>query len=389
VSKLSAWRPTAARADGAISVVSIAGFAIALGSSGLILPLLAISSGYDDAAVGIFAAISAISQLGFRLGLPWLLRRFPDRSLIVAANVAMVGSFGLLIVTQSLPAFICAQLLQGSARALFWTASQTHAVRNPGGVVRSLAIVSAMSSVGQLVGPVVAGFVATRSLEAALAVASGFAVLGLVSGLVMVKLPPFAQTERTDGQRMWRRPGVDVACWASYSAGGWRAMISSLIPVALAAAGHPADVIGVLLMISEGTALAASGLLMRHRPPEVAPAIMIGVVLVAGALIGLPFVAAQSVLAALAMSLGGLGSGLLMNLGPALATQSVSPEDRGEAIAVAGTFRAGALLVTPSAAAAALTFVTLPIGLVVSGVVIGTPPVLAALRRARPLPATG
>jgi hypothetical protein len=165
-------------------------------------------------------------------------------------------------------------------------------------------------------------------------------------------------------------------------------MISSLIPVALAAAGQPAEVIGVLLMISEGTALGASALLMRHRPPNVALTIMFGVVLVAGALIALPFVAPVLVVAAAAMSLGGLGSGLLMNLGPALATQSVSEEDRGEAIAVTGTFRAGALFATPSAAAAALTFVTLPIGLVVSGLVIGAPPIIAALRRSRPAPVT-
>jgi hypothetical protein len=81
------------------------------------------------------------------------------------------------------------------------------------------------------------------------------------------------------------------------------------------------------------------------------------------------------------MALGGLGSGLLMSLGPALATMSVSPEERGEAIAVAGTFRAVALLVTPGAAAFAIGFVTLPVGMVVAGLVIGVPPMLAALRR--------
>jgi hypothetical protein len=71
-----------------------------------------------------------------------------------------------------------------------------------------------------------------------------------------------------------------------------------------------------------------------------------------------------------------------MSLGPALATESVSADERGEAIAVTGTFRAAALLVTPAAAAAALTVVSLPIGLVVAALALGGPPILAGLRRA-------
>jgi len=165
-------------------------------------------------------------------------------------------------------------------------------------------------------------------------------------------------------------------------------MAMSLVPAALEAAGQPRQIIGVLMMISEGTALAISAAMVRFRVPDVPLTIQLAVVMITAALVSFPIVASNAVTAALAMALGGLGSGLLMNLGPALATMSVGPEERGEAIAVAGTFRAAALLVTPGAAAVAISVVTLPVGMVVAGLVIGIPPIVAALHRTF-VPATG
>lgn len=371
------------RLDRAAAVVSIAGFSLSLGASGLVLPLLAISAGYDFATVGILTAISAISQLGFRLWLPWLLTRFSDRSMIVAANVFLVGSFGVLLLSADLPIFVFAQLLAGAARALFWTSTQTHAVRSKGNIVQSLSIVQAVGNVGQLFGPPIAGLIAAQSLQAGLVLCLAASAVGLVAGLGMATLPTFPRQPRHTGQqRIWRRPGVDVACWASYSAGGWRAMVMSLVPAALEGAGQPREVIGVLMMISEGMGLAASAALMRFRVPDVRGAIQLSVLMLMGALVSFPIVSGSAPAAALALAIGGLGSGLLMSLGPALATQSVGADERGEAIAVAGTFRAVALLITPGAAAAAIGLVTLPVGMVVAGLVIGVPPIIAALRRA-------
>ena len=136
------------------------------------------------------------------------------------------------------------------------------------------------------------------------------------------------------------------------------------------------------MMISEGTGLAASALLMRVQPRDVRLAIQIAVLMLMGALVAFPVVSAFAPAAAFALAMGGFGSGVLMSLGPALATQSVSADERGEAIAVAGTFRAVALLITPGAAAAAIGLITLPVGMVVAGLVIGIPPIVAALRRA-------
>jgi MFS family permease len=245
-------------------------------------------------------------------------------------------------------------------------------------------MVNAVGNLGQLVGPGLAGVIAAQSLEWGLALCAAASAVGFFAGFGMELLPPFARRPRREGhQRIWRRPGVDVACWASYSAGGWRAMVMSLVPAALEAAGQPRALIGVLMMTSEATGLATSAVLVRFRVSNVPATIQLAVLMLTAALVSFPSVASNPFTAALAMALGGLGSGLLMSLGPALATMSVRPEERGEAIAVAGTFRAVSMLITPGAAAIAIAVVALPVGMVVAGLVIGIPPILAGLRRAR------
>jgi MFS family permease len=375
--------PAAAVRDRAAAVGAVLGFSFSLGSASLILPLLALASGYDPATIGILTAISAVSQLALRLQLPAILAIVPDRTMIVAANGMMVASFALLLVSREIPAFVVAQLLQGGARAMFWTASQTHAVRSRDGVVRSLVIVQVVGNVGAFAGPAAAGIVAAGSLDSSLVLASAAGVVGLVAGLLMLRLAPYPKLRRGHGPRIWRRPGVDLACWAGYSAGGWRAMLSSFVPVALTAAGQAPEVVGALLAATEAAAMAPAGFLLRRRTPNIRRAIEIGVLVVTISLGILPAVVASAPLAGLVLVLGGVGSGLLMSLGPALASQSVGPEEQGEAIAVAGTFRAGALLITPAAVSAALTVVALPTGMVVAAFAIGGPALAAAASRSR------
>ena len=67
----------AVRSAGSPAWRSIFSFSVGLGVATVAIPLLALESGYDAAAVGFLVATSAASQLAFRLGLPWLLRRAP------------------------------------------------------------------------------------------------------------------------------------------------------------------------------------------------------------------------------------------------------------------------------------------------------------------------
>jgi cyanate permease len=114
------------------------GFALSLGIATVTIPLLALGAGYEPAAIGFLVATAAASQLVTRLTLPWLLGRYADRGLIALSATLMVGAFSLLLVSTALPAFLVAQISQGAARAVFWTSSQTHAIRSGGPAVRRL-----------------------------------------------------------------------------------------------------------------------------------------------------------------------------------------------------------------------------------------------------------
>lgn len=374
----SAPEPGADRAQAAFAVL---GFSIALGTGQLALPLLALAAGYDAAAVGVFAAISAIAQVGFRLALPWLLRRVPDRRLMTAACLMIVASYTVLLASTVLVAFVAAQLLQGSARALFWTSSQTHAVRGPEASVASLARVQLVGNIGTLTGPAVAGVLSGISLDLALVLGIATGSIGTGFSLATHHLAPFAKERRENGMgRVWRREGVDVGCWASFTAGGWRALLGSYFPVVLTAAGLGPTAVGAIIALADGASFAAAAVLSRWTPSATRLVVELSVLATVGGVVGLPFVAGQPILASVVIVIGGGGAGLLLTLGPAIASDAVEPDERGDAIAAAGTFRAGALFATPAAIAGTLAVVSLPIGVALAGILLGLPTLASGLR---------
>lgn len=367
----------------------VLGFGFSLGIGTLALPLVALAAGYDPAAVGFLTAVSAIAQLALRLALPWLLGRFADRDIVGVGSLALAASYTLLLIDTSLVAFLAAQLLQGTARAQFWTASQTHVVRAGGDTVRPLARLQAVSSVGQLTGPAVAGFVATRSLELALLLGAATGLLAAVCTLGMGRLPPFERRAGSTGIGIWRRPGVDVACWSSVAAAGWRAMLNSFVPVTLTSAGLGPSVVGVLLAVSDGSALVSAAALMRVTVTRARRLVEISVIASCAGLAVLPFVASEAAIVAVILGVGGAGQGILTTLAPALANDAVAPHERGDAIAATGTFRAVALLAAPAGVASALSVVTLPVALVVTSIILATPIVASGIRSRQRIPEGG
>jgi MFS family permease len=91
-------------------------------------------------------------------------------------------------------------------------------------------------------------------------------------------------------------------------------------------------------------------------------------------------VAGQVLLAGLVLALSGLGAGALQTVGPAIATDSVHPEERGDAIAATGTFRAAALFVAPLAVSGMVGAIALTPAMALVGAAM-TLPVLALRRR--------
>ncbi|HET7829202.1 MAG TPA: MFS transporter [Candidatus Limnocylindrales bacterium] len=366
------------------ALVAIFTFSFALGIGGLALPLVALAAGYDAVVVGLLTATSAISQFLFRLGLPQLLGKVPDRVLITLSCITIAASYGILMISTLLPVFVVAQLMQGAARALFWTASQTHAARSGGRTVRLLAEVGLVGGIGQLCGPLVTGFIAAISLQLALGTGVAVGVIGALFAATLSRLEPYARGRHAgDRRRLWLSPGIDAACWSAFVGGGWRALMSSYVPVTLTAAGLAPGLIGTLMACGELSSTFAIALLVRLPSRRALASLDAAVLAACVGLAIVPLVASQPILVALALAASGAGAGPITALSAAVARQFVQPEHEGDAIALVGTFRAGALLVAPAAVAVVLGSVAVGPALAGAGLLMGVPSLVSrAARRA-------
>jgi MFS family permease len=355
---------------------------VSLGAASVALPLLALQAGYSATEIGALTAASAVSQMLIRLALGWAMRRWPDWTLIAGAEIALAASCAVVTPSTTLVPFVLAQLLQGVSRACFWTGSQTHVVRGSGRAAGALAQVNLVASVGLLAGPLVAGVLSETTPALALAVAAGIALTGLVPTLLLDRLPPFVPPADRPPGRMWRRPGVDVGCWAGMTAGAWRALLTSYVPVALDAARQSATTIGVLVAAANGAQLLGTALAGRVRTHLTVPALLVGILATGAATALTAAVAWSPPLAALVLVVSGMAAGAVQVLGPALAAESVHPQERGEAIALTGTFRAAALLTAPLAVAGMVVVVPLTPAIAVVGAGMTLPAFALRKRRA-------
>lgn len=357
-------------------------FSMALGMATVALPLLALDAGYSKSAVGLLTAASAISQMGVRMALGSLMRRYPDWLLVFGAGGLLAISCALVAWSAAVVPFLACELFQGAARGCFWTGSQTHVVRGDGSSVGRLAVVNLVASIGQLIGPVAAGIIASRSLTPALVAAAVIALVCMLPPLALDRLPPFAPSQDRPRGFIWRRPGVDAGCWASLTAGAWRGLISSYVPVALERAGQPVPVIGVLVSVANGANIAGAALVARARGRTLVRAVTASMLAagIGSSLVAL--LAGSAPLAAVLLAASGLGAGALQTLGPALASDVVHPEERGDAIAATGTFRAAALFASPLAVAGLLSGIGLAPAMLIAGLLI-TLPALTTRRRRR------
>lgn len=370
-------------ADRVAGLVSVFGFSVGLGVGTVTIPLLALASGYDAATVGFLVATSAASQLGTRLLLPRLLGRYPDRRLIGLASLLMAAAFGLLLLSVTLPVFLAAQLCHGSARAIFWTSSQTHVVRSPGQTVRRLVDLNVVGNAGSLSGPAIGGSLAALGFGLSLGAACIAALIGAAASLLLVRYPPYDRRRSAGTWSLLRRDGVDVACWASVSGGAWWSMAGSFIPVILVGAGLGPIGIGWLITASEGAGMIALLTLRRLTDARVAPVVWTGAFVVLAALVAVAVAPARIELYALLMVIGGAASGTVTTLGPAMASLTAGPEEQGDALSLTGMFRAASLFGSPAAVGAMLAILPVAGAIVVVAGGLVVPGALLAGRTIR------
>jgi MFS family permease len=364
--------------DSTASTLGALVFSVGLGIAGVALPLLALEAGYDGVQVGVLVALSALSQMLSRIGMGAWMNRFPDWTFVLVAALLLAISNATAAMTTAVVPFAAAHLLQGVARAFFWTGSQTHVVRGDRPAVAGLAVINLVSAAGLLVGPVVAGYIGEQSLPAALSVAAALSAAACVPALLLDRLPPFSPPADRPPGRIWRRPGVDAGCWAAVSSGAWRGLLGSYVPVALQTAGQTTATIGVLVSVANGAQLAGSAAVGRFGARALALSLVVGALAAGAGMAVVGAAAGSAVVVAVALVASGLGAGALQTAGPAVAAEAVHREERGEAIAASGTFRAAALMVAPLAAAGIVTFAPVAVALGIGGALIAAPAAVSA-----------
>jgi MFS family permease len=362
-------RDTVSAASGAML------FSFGLGVASVAMPLAMLEAGFSNAAVGLLTAASAVAQMGARLLLVPILRAYSDWLLVMSAAVVLATSLVVVCLSPTLIGFAVAQLLQGVARAFFWTGSQVHVVRGTGPSVRALAHVNFLSSIGMLLGPIAAGLLAERSINHALTAGAAVTIAAVVPACLLDRLPTFERLDNSPPGWLWRRPGVQEGCWAAVTAGAWRALLSSYVPVALAQAGRSSSTVGFLVSSAHAASLVGALVAGRLRWRGLAAAFGLGVLATGLSIAVVALVAEWTFAVAAALIISGLGAGCLQTMGPAIASDAVHPQERGEAIASVGMFRAASSFAAPLVVAGIVTALPISAGLAVIGLAIALPAV--------------
>ncbi len=362
--------------DRVLSALAIVLFGVALGILSVVVPLLGVHAGYSASEIGLLVAVAAIAQLLTRLCMGALMRRIPDRSFLIASGLMIAVSCALLAVSPAFMIFMASQLVQGAARAFFWTSSQTHAVRTAASAVNGLRDVNLAAGAGALVGPVVAGYLWEVSVQLPLVLGAVAGSMAVLPAAMLIRFPPFAprpSARRNQEKHLWRRPGVNAACWMNAAAGAWKSLLDSYVPLALSLAGQSAAVIGILLSIANSTVLAGSAFGGWIRQKGIRASLVTGVFATGlGVAAAGPF-AGLTGLVAVSLAVSGIGAGILQTVGPAIAAEKVHPEERGDALALTGIFRATALMLTPVAMAGVVALAPVTAALLAAGLLITAP----------------
>ena len=373
------------RMDRLASTATATFFGAAIGIVGLAVPLLAVAVGYSAGEIGVLVALGAVSQMAARLFMGMMMRVFADKSFVWSAGLLAAVGCGFLVWTTDPWIFVLAQLFQGVARAFFWTGSQTHAVRAEGSSVAALSRLNVASGVGQFIGPALAGALFEVSPKLPLLVGGCLAVCAAVPAFLMQRLPPFEKQAREGRTALFRYGSVRDGCWAAASAGSWRALVNSYIPVLLHQVGQSGSMIGI--MVSGTNAASLVGSVISNKAEKVLGrtwCLALATFCAGLGIAALGVLAPMAAAAALTLIVAGLGAGILQTVGPAVTTVDVPAARQGDAIAASGTVRAAALFSTPFGIAGLITIVPLTSTIVLAGCAIAAPAARAVFGRHHP-----
>ena len=345
-------------------------FSVSLGITLVAFPLFVVGQGWSKTAAGVLIGLSAAVQVLTRWRLGSVMRLVSNSHVITAAAVLMGLGVGLLVVDTGLGALVVSSVVQGVARACFWTGNQVQIVRSSRSTPKAIATLNMAATVGMLVGPALGGVLAQSSFRAAFAVAAAVALAGAAPTLALTRLPPFARVGGHSYLKLLASRGVRVGVWASVAVGAWRGLLGSYVPIGLDAAGSSEILIGVVVAVANGASAVSGYLAVDMQGARVAPGVARwgAVTLVATVFVGFDLPVAA---VAAALVVGGVAVGLLQVLAITAVSEGVRDELQGDAVTIAGVARGMTLSGAPLGVAALLAVGLGPAVLVVTAALVG------------------
>lgn len=380
------------RCERSIGWICFSMFAGAMGVFGVIFPLHAMQSGMSHEVVGLLVAVGAGLQFASRFVVAVMVRRLGAPAVLVAASLMMALSCAGLLQS-SVAGLLGGQVLQGVARAFFWTGSQVLATHLNAVPVSAMRTVNLASGLGGLVGPIVAGLLWAWDWTAAAIFGAASALIAFLLATVLMRLGR-GGLDRVDSSvesmrmyEVWGSRAVRQSCYLNGAAGAWRSLMDSYVPVLLASWGLPGGLIGAVVGVGNGAVLMGGAISVRIARRGLPAASSFGLGAAAFGLAAVGVWGQHPWVAAVCLGLSGLGVGVLQTVGPAMAVEAVPEVGRVNALTLAGISRAAALMAVPLGMSGLVTVLSVPLGVSLAGGLLGVAPlrslVIGVGRRAR------
>jgi MFS family permease len=363
-------------------------FSISLGIAAVAYPLLVLDQGHSLTVAGLLIALSATAQVLTRWHLGTVMRLVSNATLVVGAAALLALSNLVVVGNVSFASLTASSVIQGVARACFWTGNQVHIVRSGRPTSTGIATLNLVATLAMLIGPVVGGILAGRSLSQAFAAATIVAAIGVAPTFLLERLPPFASVGGHGYVDLLQHPGVRLGVWVSITVGLWRGILGSYVPIGLYEIGTTETTIGIVIAIANAAVSAGGFLAGRIPAPKVAinAACWSTVIGVTTAMVGFEL---QASVITVALAVGGIGVGLLQVLAITAVSDAVHPELRGDAVTLAGVARGTTLSAAPLGVAGLLLIMGLGPAVLVATVALVAPTIFLSGRQSRAKRAEG
>ncbi|MEX2542033.1 MAG: MFS transporter [Trueperaceae bacterium] len=322
-----------------------------------LVPLLGFELGASPGLVGVLVSAGALLPLFFAIPTGGVVDRFGPKRPIILGAIGLALAPVAVAMWPSLLALGFSQLFVGLFHLVLVVAAQTYVASLGSGKLHEVNFgwYTTFLSVGQLIGPVLAGFIADS-----LGFVAAFAAAGAVAVVAVVLSPLIRKSETTGGTdrgrlldlriltALPRTPGVKVAMVVSASVIFALSIHQAFFPVYLDLLEYPATVIGALI-----SARALASVIIRPFMPRIVSLLtgrsrsFLATLLAAGASLMLTGVSITLTPLALASVLLGIGLGVALPLSMVSIVDHVKHEHRGVALGLRLTGNYAALVVGP------------------------------------------